>query len=134
MGIFHCRASRPKSNADRSVAESRMYAEIDDDFIDSEFDATSCNDYGPLPTSASPHGPNGGEKKTSSDQSAGEGNVFVFDMPAVSYQAQLRVPKISSGVSPRQGNAVGDGYEKPISCSDRQRKMAYANVEYSNVI
>ena len=111
-----------------------MYAEIDDDFIDSEFDATSCNDYGPLPSSASPHGTGERTKKNSADQDTGEGNIFVFDAPAVSYPAQLRVPKISLGESPRQGNVGRDGYEKPITCSDRQRKMAYANVEYSNVI
>ena len=107
-----------------------MYAEIDDDFIDSEFDATSCNDYGPLPTSVSPHG----TKKTSSDQSTGGGNIFVFDASAVSYQAQLRLPKMSSGVSPKQRDVGGDGYEKPITCADRHRKMVYTNVAYDNVI
>ena len=113
---------------------SEMYAEIDDDFIDSEFDATSCNDYGPLPTPVSPHGTCERVKYSVTDQSTGEGNIFVFDGSALTTATQHRVPKISFGSTSRQDNVGGDGYEKPITRLDRQRKMAYDNVEYSNVI
>lgn len=124
---------RAKSTIGRSETESQMYAEIESEFMDSEFDATSCNDYGPLPSSASSHGAVPGTNRTSRDQTTGGGNVFVFDSSAVNYQGQLRVPKIST-TTMRSGNKDGDGYEKPITCLDRQRGMTYANAAYGNVV
>ena len=101
-----------------------MYAEIDDDFIDSEFDVTSYNDYCPLPASASPRA-SVQSKKISSDQTTTGGNVFVFDASAVT----LSAPKTVT----RSRKLDSEGYEKPITSAERCRNITHENASYENI-
>ena len=98
-----------------------MYAEIDDDFIDSEFDATSCNDYCSLPASPSRRG-SVPAKKISCDQTSAGGSVFVFDATA----ANLNVPKTGT----RSRKLDSEGYEKPITTAEKRRNVTYLNTAY----
>ena len=98
-----------------------MYAEIDDDFIDSEFDATSCNDYCALPASPSQRG-SVPAKKISCDQTSAGGSVFVFDATT----ANLNVPKTVS----RPRKLDSEGYEKPITTAEKRRNVTYLNTAY----
>ena len=107
-----------------------MYAEIDSDFLDSEFDATSCNDYGPLP-SASSLETTQGQKKNSSDQTVG-GNIFTFDAEAIKRREKLSIPvKSANAIRPRKVD--GDGYETPVSSLERQQQLAYETAAYANI-